>query len=192
MNWNWIVVGLTGGLALGSLVSMYNRLVSSRNACSESWADISTELKRRSDLVPNLVETVKGYASHERDTLEAAMYARNVARSNLGPRGSRAKDQQELQSKLRQVFALAESYPQLAASQSFQRLHQELTDCEDRIQRARRFYNSNVRVFADHREMFPSNLIARMFGFEACEYFALENDATDIPVEVTLEGSRQA
>jgi LemA protein len=80
MNWIWTVVGLTGGLALGSLVSTYNRLVSGRNACSESWADISTELKRRSDLVPNLVETVKGYASHERDTLKAAIYARKGSR----------------------------------------------------------------------------------------------------------------
>ena len=186
MNWIQVVTAVAGVFVLLSLLSMYDRLVGSRNACDESWADIATELKRRYDLVPNLVDTVKGYVTHERDALEEVIEARNVAAANAGSRGSQATDQQVLEGKVRQLLVLSERYPELAASESFQRLREELTNCEDRIQRARRFYNSNARVLADRREMFPSNVVATIFRFEACEYFAPQDDAVDVPVEVTL------
>ena len=187
MDWIQVVSAVAAAFVLGSLGGMYNRLVGSRNACDESWADIATELKRRYDLVPNLVETVKGYTTHERETLEGVIKARNAAASNVGPRGSQATDERNLEGRVRGVFALAERYPALAASENFQSLHDELTDCEDRIQRARRFYNSNVRALADLREMFPSNVIAAIFRFDAREYFAPGDDAVDGPVEVTFE-----
>jgi len=158
-------------------VGAYNGLVRRRNHVDESWADIETELKRRYDLIPNLVETVKGYASHERDTLENVIKARNVAASPHSSPEQQAKDDNLLTGALRQLFAVAEAYPDLKANTNFLELQQELANTEDRIQRSRRFYNANVRDLNTRIEVFPSNIIAGMFGFEKREYFEIEDEA---------------
>ncbi len=176
-----------GGLILLLLIivaAMYNGLVRARNACDESWADIDTELRRRYDLIPNLVECVKGYAAHERETLERVVQARNTAMGNHGSPGSQAKDENVLVGALRQVFALAEEYPQLKANENFLHLQQELANTEDRIQRSRRFYNANVRDLNNRIDVFPSNLIASSFGFAKREYFEIEDAIVREPVKV--------
>lgn len=183
------VIGLivVGGLALLILLwvaGMYNGLIRLRNACEESWSGIDTELRRRYDLIPNLVNTVKGYAKHERETLEKVIQARNTAYNNHGSPESQAKDENMLTGALRQLFAIAEAYPDLKANQNFVELQQELTNTEDRIQRSRRFYNANVRDLNNKIEMFPSNIIAGMFGFAKKEFFEIEEAAAKQPVKV--------
>lgn len=157
------------------IAGLYNSLVRVRNACDESWADIDTELRRRYDLIPNLVESVKGYAAHERDVLERVIQARNAAAANHGSPESQAKDENVLIGGMRQLFALAESYPDLKANQNFLKLQDELAVTEDRLQRARRFYNGNVRDLNNKVEVFPSNIIAQQFGFQKREYFEIED-----------------
>ena len=152
---------------LGWVAGMYNGLVRAKNACDESWADIDTELRRRYDLIPNLIETVKGYATHERDVFERVVQARNAAVANHGSPASQAKDENVLIGSLRQLFALAESYPDLKANQNFLQLQTELANTEDRLQRSRRFYNANVRDLNNRLEVFPSNMVAQMFAFRA-------------------------
>ncbi|MBI1388088.1 MAG: LemA family protein [bacterium] len=156
---------------------MYNNLVRARNNVDESWSDIDTELKRRYNLIPNLVETVKGYASHEKETLDNVIQARNKAMANNGTPAEQAQDENVLVGGLRQLFALAESYPDLKANQNFLELQQELSNTEDRIQRSRRFYNGNVRDMNNMVQTFPSNVIANMFNFQTREYFELEDEA---------------
>lgn len=178
---------IAGGIILLLLIivaGMYNGLVRARNACDESWSDIDTELRRRYDLIPNLVETVKGYAAHEKDTLERVIRARNTAMANHGSPESQAKDENVLVGALRQLFALAESYPDLKANQNFLQLQAELANTENRIQRARRFYNANVRDLSNRIDVFPSNLIASMFGFTKREYFEIEDAVVREPVRV--------
>ncbi len=157
------------------VVAMYNALVRLRQHVRESWSAIDTELKRRYDLIPNLVETVRGYASHERETLEGVIEARNRALGSTGSPQSQAADENLLVGALRGLFALAEAYPQLRANENFLALQQELANTEDRIQAARRFYNANVRDLNTRIEVFPSNLIAGAFGFTAQEYFEVED-----------------
>ncbi len=156
-------------------VAMYNGLVRLRNFVKESWATIDTELKRRYDLIPNLVETVKGYAGHEQETLKMVVEARNRAVASVGSPASQAKDENVLVGGLRQLFALAESYPNLKANENFLKLQEELSNTEDRIQAARRFYNANVREYNTRIEVFPSNLIAGMFGFQKAELFEIDD-----------------
>ena len=156
---------------------MYNGLVRVKNHCDESWADIDTELKRRYNLIPNLVETVKGYATHEKEVLERVIQARNQAMANTGSPAEQAQDENMLIGGLRQLFALSESYPELKANQNFLELQKELSNTEDRIQRARRFYNGNVRDLSNKIEVFPSNIIAGIFGFQKREYFELDDEA---------------
>ena len=146
-------------------VATYNSLVRLRNHCRESWSGIDTELKRRYDLIPNLVETVKGYARYERETLERVIEARNLAAGSTGSPASQAKDENVFVGALRSLFALAEGYPDLKASQSFLKLQGELANTEDRIQAARRFYNANVRDYNNRIEVVPSNLVAALFHF---------------------------
>ncbi|MEX2315874.1 MAG: LemA family protein, partial [Pirellulales bacterium] len=141
------------------------------------WADIDTELRRRYDLIPNLIETVKGYATHERDVLERVVEARNRAVANQGSPASQAQDENVLTASLRQLFALAESYPDLKANQNFLQLQTELANTEDRLQRSRRFYNANVRDLNNRLEVFPSNMVAQMFAFRAAEYFEIDDPA---------------
>ncbi|MBN2329120.1 MAG: LemA family protein [Candidatus Omnitrophica bacterium] len=158
------------------IAGIYNGLIRVKNHCDESWADIDTELKRRYNLIPNLVETVKGYAAHEKEVFERVIQARNQAMANNGSPESQAKDENVLIGGLRQLFALAENYPDLKANQNFLELQKELANTEDRIQRARRFYNGNVRDLINRIEIFPSNIIASMFGFQKREYFEIEDE----------------
>jgi len=163
---------------------LYNSLVRVKNACDESWSGIDTELKRRYDLIPNLVNTVKGYAAHEKEVLERVIQARNTAVANHGSPESQARDENALIGTLRQLFALAENYPDLKANQNFMQLQTELTNTEDRIQRSRRFYNANVRDLNNRIEIFPSNIVAGMFGFGKREYFEIEDVAMREPPAV--------
>lgn len=162
-------------LVLIWFIGGYNSLVRLRNHCRESWSNIDTELKRRYDLIPNLVSTVKGYASHERELFERVTQARNAALANHGSPASQAADENTLVRGVRQLFAVAEGYPDLKASQNFLSLQDELSNTEDRIQRARRFYNANVRDLNTRVEVVPSNVIANMFGFRKEEYFEIED-----------------
>lgn len=157
------------------LVGMYNSLVRGRNHVRESWSGIDTELKRRYDLIPNLVETVKGYAKHEREVLEQVVQARTQAVASTGSPGQQAQDENFLVGALRQLFALAEGYPDLKASDNFLELQRELTETENRIQAVRRFYNANVRDYNNRCEMFPTNMMASMFGFQKSEFFEVES-----------------
>jgi len=173
-----IVIGITVGvivLLILWIAFMYNSLVRGRNHCRESWSDVDTELKRRYDLIPNLVETVKGYAKYEKDVLERVTQARSAAVASQGSPASQAKDENVLVGGLRQMLAVAEKYPDLKASQNFLKLHVELVNTEDRIQRARRFYNGNVRDYNNRVESVPSNIIASSFHFKTKEFFEIEN-----------------
>ena len=172
-----IIAIAVGAVILLWAVGAYNALVRRRNHVDESWADIETELKRRYNLIPNLVETVKGYATHESETLENVVKARNAAASPHSSPEAQAKDENLLSGALRQLFAIAEAYPDLKANTNFLELQQELANTEDRIQRSRRFYNANVRDLNTRIEVFPSNVIAGMFGFDKREYFEIEDDA---------------
>ncbi|MHC4664299.1 MAG: LemA family protein [Planctomycetota bacterium] len=172
-----IAVGVFFLIIVAWVAGTFNSLVRRRNACEESWSDIDTELKRRYNLIPNLVETVKGYASHEKGTLEAVINARNAAMASTGSPEAQAKDENVFVGALRQLFALAESYPDLKANENFLKLQEELAVTEDRIQRSRRFYNGNVRDLNNRVEMFPSNIIAGMFNFKKKEFFEIEDPA---------------
>lgn len=154
---------------------MYNSLVKLRQQCRESWSIIDTELKRRYDLIPNLVETVKGYAKHENDVLRTVTEARSKAVTSTGSPASQAADENLLISAMRQLFGVVEKYPDLKANQNFLKLQGELSNTEDRIQAARRFYNSNVRDMNTKIEVFPSNLIVGIFGFHREEFFEIED-----------------
>jgi len=154
---------------------IYNRLVRLRNQSEGAWADIDVQLKRRYDLIPNLVETVKGYASHERDTLEAVIAARNQAMNATGP-ADQARAENMLTGALKSLFALAEAYPQLRAVEGFTSLQGSLEAIERDVQNARRYYNAVVRDFNTSVEQFPSNLVANAFRFEKQEFFELADE----------------
>jgi len=178
----WIVVCIIL-LVIAIPVVMYNALVRLRNQCRESWSDVDTELKRRHDLIPNLVETVKGYAGHERALFErVASLRREAMAGGLSPKGLAQRENQLLEA-LSGVFAVAESYPQLKADEQFQRLMHELVITEDRIQAARRFYNANVRDYNTRCQTFPSNMIAGWGGFHEEEFFEI-SDAHERSVPV--------
>jgi len=155
-------------------VLIYNSLVGLRNHVSESWSGVDTELKRRYDLIPNLVNTVKGYASHEKQLLEELTEARTRAIGSIGAPGSQAVDENRLIGTLKSLFAVVEKYPDLKASANFLDLHKQLVDTEDRIQAARRFYNGNVREYDNRVQMFPSSIIASMFNFRAADFFQID------------------
>ena len=159
-----------------AIVFTYNGLVRLRVQCDNAWADIDVQLKRRYDLIPNLVETVKGYAAHERGTFEAVVAARNQAMSAQGPM---AKGQAEstLSGALRQFFALSEAYPQLRAAENFAQLQSTLGQIEDTLQNARRYYNAAVRDLNTRVEQFPSNLVAGMGNFKPREFFEISAPA---------------
>ena len=169
-----VILGLVIVVALGVVIS-YNRFVRQRNLVEESWEQIDVELNRRHDLVPNLVETVKGYAAHERQTLEAVTAARvTAAAPGAGP-AAQAQQENALSGALRQLFAVAESYPDLKASTNFLDLQRQLAETEDRIAAGRRFYNGNVRALNTRVEAFPSSVVAGTFGFKKAEYFAADD-----------------
>lgn len=163
------------------IVVQYNGLVSLRNYIAESWSDIDTELKRRYDLIPNLVATVRGYAAHERSVLETIVELRNRCLANNGSPGEQARDEVQLVDALKQLLVVVENYPQLKADQHFLKLQAELVNTENRIQAARRFYNGNVRDFRNKCETFPSNLVAQMFGFQPQEFFSVPPSVKEVP-----------
>lgn len=182
------IVGAVVGLFLFFMIGTYNRLVVLRQNVRESWSAIDTELRRRYDLIPNLVEVVKGYATHERQTLEDVVKARNAAvdlvSSHASPE-SLAASEKALSGALRQVFALSEAYPQLQANENFQSLQKELSETETRISQARRFYNANVREMNTAVESFPTVLVAGTFGFRGQLYFGIDDAAALEPVRIT-------
>ena len=161
--------------------AIYNSLIKLRNQCRESWADVGTELKRRYDLIPNLVETVRGYARHEREVLEQVTLLRGTAADSSGSPAAQAVDENKLVRGLRQQLAVAENYPDLKADLHFIDLQHELSNTEDRIQAARRFYNANVRDYNTRVEQFPSNLIAGACDFKSGEFFEVEPIAAAPP-----------
>jgi LemA protein len=158
------------------LMSAYNGLVRLKVQCDNAWSDIDVQLKRRYDLIPNIVETVKGYATHEKGTFEAVVAARNQAMSAQGP-AAKGEAEGMLAGALRQVFALAEAYPQLRAVESFTQLQNTLNQIEDTLQNARRYYNAVVRDFNTMIEQFPSNLVAGMGNFKEREFFQISAPA---------------
>jgi LemA protein len=164
------------------VIASYNRLITLRNRSKEAWSDISVQLKRRYDLIPNLVETVKGYAGHEKEVFEKVTEARARA---MGAQNMREKAEAEntLSQALKTIFAVAENYPQLKAAENFLELQRELTDTEDKIQASRRFYNGNVRDLNTQIESLPSNIIANLFHFEKMEFFEIA-EAEKGPVSV--------
>ncbi|MGB3364982.1 MAG: LemA family protein [Thermodesulfobacteriota bacterium] len=156
-------------------VGIYNSLVKLRNTSEQAWSDVDVQLKRRYDLIPNLVETVKGYASHEKETFEKVVQARNQAMGASSP-GEKAQAENFLQSTLKSLFALSEAYPDLKANQNFLDLQDELSNIEEQIQLARRYYNAVVRDLNTKIESVPSNIIASQFNFEKKEYFELDSE----------------
>ena len=160
--------------AVGAVVS-YNRFVSQKTLIKDSWANIDTELRRRYDLIPNLVETVKGYAAHEKEVLENVTRARAMAASATGSPAEQAAAEGPFVAALRQLMLVVENYPDLKANEGFLQLQGELTNTEDRLQTARRFYNANVRDFNRRVKQFPSMIVASLFGFEEEEFFEVED-----------------
>jgi LemA protein len=177
-----IIIGVIALLAIIGVV-FYNRLVQLRNRVEAGWSQIDVQLKRRYDLIPNLVETVKGYAAHERQTLEAVVAARQQAVSANGVE-EQAQAENMLTGALRQLFAVAEAYPDLKANQNFLALQEELTGTEGRIAYSRQFYNDQVLQYDNAREQFPSSIFAGMFNFEEAKYFEVEEVASRDPVRV--------
>jgi LemA protein len=173
LTWLFILVALLL-LAAGVFIGFYNRFVTLRNRCHEAWSNVDTELKRRYDLIPNLVETVRGYAKHERDVLEAVTAARTRAMAPHQDAGDQARDERPLVAALKSLFAVAEAYPTLKSSRNFLQLQNELAITEDRIQAARRFYNGNVRDLRNATRSFPGLLFVRLYKVEGEPYFEVE------------------
>jgi len=174
-----IIIGIVVVLLL-YIILTYNGLVTLRNRVKEAWSDIDVQLKRRYDLIPNLVEVVKGYASHEKETLERVITARNVAMSASGAK-EKGEAENVLSGALKNLFALSENYPDLKASTNFLELQRELADTENKIQAARRFYNGNVKDFNTKIETFPANIIANMFNFKANDFFSIADEEKENP-----------
>lgn len=165
------------------LITTYNGLITLRNRVDEAWSDIDVQLKRRYDLIPNLVNTVKGYATHEGQTLEKVIAARNAAMSATNPH-AKAEAENALSGTLKSLFALSESYPDLKANQNFLSLQNELTDTENKILASRRFYNGNVRDFNTKLQVFPTNIIANALGFTKRDFFEVDAEEERKNVEV--------
>ena len=171
-----IVLLVLVALAVIILAGMYNSLVQLRVRTESAWSDIDVQLKRRHDLIPNLVETVKGYAAHEKGTFEDVAKFRSMAMQATTP-ADKAQAEGQLSTALKSLFAVAESYPQLQASQEFTELQNSLNSIEDNIQNARRYYNAVVRDYNTRVQSFPANIIAGMFGFQARQFFEMESAA---------------
>lgn len=187
MSTNYVILIVLGALALW-LVAMYNSLIRSRNRVDESYSDIDVQLKRRYDLIPNLVEMVKGYLTHERNTLEKVTEARTRAMAVHDNPGATLAERQQaenmLSGTLKTLFAVSENYPDLKASQNFLQLQDEISDTENKIQAARRFYNGNVRDFNTKIQVFPTNLLAGWLKFKIYEFFeAPEGERQNVSVK---------
>lgn len=179
-----IFLVIVGGLFL-IVVVMYNGLIQMRNRCNNSWAQVDVQLKRRYDLIPNLVETVKGYAKHEREVFQNVTEARAKA-IGAGTVKDQGAAENQLTGALKSLFAVAENYPELKANQNFLMLQEELAGTEGKIAYARQFYNDQVMRFNQKQQLFPSNLVAKTFSFKEREYFALEGPAAKEPVKVSF------
>lgn len=181
---NWVTIG--GGvvvLAILWLIAVYNGLTTLKNRVDEAWSDIDVQLKRRYDLIPNLVETVKGYAKHEAETFEKVVQARAAA-MGAGSLHDKAAAENMLTGTLKSLFAISENYPDLKASQNFLQMQDDLKDAEDKIQAARRFFNANVRDFNTKMQVFPSNIVAGQLHFKAYEFFeAAEGERQNVAVK---------
>jgi len=182
----WIAIVLAG-LILAYIVVTYNGFISLRNRATNAWADIDVQLKRRHDLVPNLVATVQGYASHEKAVFEDVARLRSRA-MELGQVQDRSQTEAEFAGAIKSLFAVAESYPQLRADQNFRDLQSQITEIEDHIQNARRYYNAVVRDLNTKREMFPSSIIGSLFAVAELPYFQVADDERE-PAQVRLEGN---
>ena len=171
----WVVLGIII-VVIFAIIGMYNSLIRLKNRVEEAWSDIDVQLKRRYDLIPNLIETVKGYAKHEQETLEKVTEARTAAMAaqQSGDAKKQAEAENMLSSTLKSIFALSENYPDLKANQNFLELQRELSDTENKIQASRRFYNGNVRDFNTKLQVFPTNMIANMLGFKERDFFEIE------------------
>lgn len=178
-----LIVLVLAVVGVGWIIASYNGLVTLKNRAKEAWADIDVQLKRRYDLIPNLVETVKGYATHEKEVFEKVTQARANAMSAQGVKG-KAEAENMLAGTLKSLFAVSESYPELKASANFLELQRELSDTENKIQAARRFYNTNVRDMNIAVESFPGNIFANLFGFKQMELFQTANEAERQPASV--------
>ena len=184
MVWVIVVIVILIGLALAA-IWFYNNLVRLRNRVDNAWAQVEVQLKRRWDLIPNLVETVKGYAAHERNVLEAVTQARADALQARGVHDTQAAEA-KVSAALADLRAVAENYPALRATENFQRLQADLTETEDEIQAARRIYNANARTYNTRIQIFPNSIVAGAGGFEAREYFEIETAAEREPVNVSF------
>jgi len=180
----WMIIGIIAIIVLW-LIGVFNVLIRHRNRTDEAWSDIDVQLKRRYNLIPNLVETVKAYARHERELFEKVTKARTAA---MGAQDPEEKGQAEnvLTGALKSLFAVAENYPDLKANENFLELQRELSDTENKIQAARRFYNGNVRDFNIKLQKFPNNLVAGVLGFKTHDFFELEEEAERKPVKVAF------
>ena len=176
-----IIVIIIVVILVGYVIVAYNGLVRSKNQIENAWSQIDVQLKRRIDLIPNLVETVKGYAAHERETLDAVITARNSAIAAPDTPAAQAAADNVLSGALRQLFALGEAYPDLKANQNFLALQEELTATEGRVAYARQFYNDSVLTYDNKLESFPTVILAKMFNFEPKEYFEVEDQARVAP-----------
>jgi LemA protein len=178
--WVWILLGILVVLAL-AFGAIYNGLVGSRNRVDNAWSQVDVQLKRRYDLIPNLVETVKGYASHERETFERVTQARSAAQAATGP-AEAAQAENFLTQALRQLFAVAEAYPELRASENFQNLQGQLAETEDKIAVSRQIYNDTVLTYNNKVQQIPTNIVAAMTGFRTREFFEAGAEADQAPV----------
>jgi LemA protein len=178
--WVWILLGILVVLVL-AFAAIYNGLIQSRNRVDNSWAQVDVQLKRRYDLIPNLVETVKGYASHERETFERVTQARSAAQAASGPAES-AQAENFLTQALRQLFAVAEAYPELRATENFQNLQGQLAETENKIAVSRQIYNDTVLTYNNKVQQIPTNIVAAMTGFKTREFFEAGDEADQAPV----------
>lgn len=175
----WVIAGIVVLLVI-VFIALYNGLVGARNRVDNAWSQVDVQLKRRYDLIPNVVETVKGYASHERETFERVTQARSAAQAAEGP-ADQAQAENFLTSALRQLFAVAEDYPELRATENFQQLQAELSETENRIAVSRQIYNDTVLTYNNKVQQVPTNLVASMFGFDAREFFDAGDQAEEAP-----------
>lgn len=175
MMFSWILLAVIVVIGLW-FVGTYNGLIGLKNQTDEAWSDIDVQLKRRYDLIPNLVNAVKGYAAHESGVFEKVTQARAAAMGATTPE-ARSQAENALAGTLKSLFAVAEAYPDLKANQNFLSLQDELSDTENKIQAARRFYNGNVRDFNTKLQVFPTNMVGNMLGFKSREFFGLDNEA---------------
>jgi len=184
----WVLVAVAV-VVLGAIVAIYNGLIRSKLRVDEAWSDITVQMKRRADLIPNLVNTVKGYAKHEKEVFENVTKARSAIMDAKGP-AETAKADNMFQTALKSLFAVAEAYPDLKANQNFQHLQEELVDTEDKIQGSRRYYNGAVKDFNTKLQVFPTNMVGGMLGFKVREFFEVdesEKESIKKPTEVNFD-----